>query len=46
MYCVVMVEVCCLNLGRVFGVAAVISVGGKVWIVEVGLCSLGVNLGL
>ena len=46
MYCVVMVEVCCLNLGRVFCVAVVISVGDKVWIGEVGLCSLGVNLGL
>ena len=39
-------KVCSLNLSLVFCVAVVVSVGGEAWIGEVGLCSLGVNLGL
>ena len=39
-------EVCYLNLSCVFSVDVVISVGGKVWIGEVGGCSHGVNIGL
>lgn len=42
----VVVKVCCLNLGRVFYVTLVVSVGGEVILVsEVVWSSLGVNLG-
>ena len=41
----VVLEVCCLNLGYGFCMTVVVSAGGEVWIEEMGLCCFRVNVG-